>query len=289
MFVKQIKTFLIKLKHHLIHRVHDHLPGHRDFSSFRPLGVTANSDDWTATLITRGRRLRWPERKQGHSEDLNTTKTSIHSVFYTVPVEEVDVWNVLRVFRKKIWFSVHAIQDSVDCCSWKETQIWNPTLPANNCRAASCHLTSVIPMKVSARLMDWEEIAILKPRPSAGMMVDWQMKLSTELTNWTESLWSSLLDTSVTLSVQIAALFPCSRHANSMKMICQLLWLRLIFPCSFFITLSHRGDRPACGKMWFVLTLRINLQNKIKKLPVCIVAGIFNEVWWKYSHKTQHL
>lgn len=30
----------------------------------------------------------------------------------------------------------------------------------------------LIPMKVSARLMDCEEMAILKPRPSEGMMVD---------------------------------------------------------------------------------------------------------------------
>lgn len=62
--------------------------------------------------------------------------------------------------------------------------------------------------------MDCEEMAILKPRPSDGMMVDWQIKLSTEFTNWAASLWSSLLDTSVTLSVQTAALFPCSQRQN---------------------------------------------------------------------------
>lgn len=86
-------------------------------------------------------------------------------------------------------------------------------------------------MKVSARLMDWEEMAILNPRPSAGMMVDWQMKLSTELTNWAESLCSSLLDTSVTLSVQTAALFPCSRcvQADSMNITCQQLDISLQF------------------------------------------------------------
>lgn len=58
-------------------------------------------------------------------------------------------------------------------------------------------------------------MAVLKPRPSAGMMVDWQMKLAAELTNC--SLCSSLLDTSVTLSVQTAALFPCSaRHGRNL-------------------------------------------------------------------------
>lgn len=134
------------------------------------------------------------------------------SVCHTVPVEKVDVWYILWIFRKKIWFSVHAIQDGIYCCSWKETsKISKPTLPANDQRATYCHLTRVTPMKVSARLMDCEEMAILKPRPSAGMMVDWQMKLSTELTNWAMSLWSSTLDTSVTLSVQIAALFPFSK------------------------------------------------------------------------------
>ncbi len=90
-------------------------------------------------------------------------------------------------------------------------------------------------MKVSARLMDWEEIAILKPRPSAGMMVDWQMKLSTELTNWAESLWSSLLDTSVTLSVQIAALFPCSKHANSMNIYLSVAMVTLDISLHLFL------------------------------------------------------
>ena len=62
--------------------------------------------------------------------------------------------------------------------------------------------------------MDWEEMASLKPRPSAGMMVDWQMKLSTELTKWAPLLWSSLPDTSVTLSVQMAALFPWGKKSK---------------------------------------------------------------------------
>lgn len=43
----------------------------------------------------------------------------------------------------------------------------------------SIFVLSDIPRNVSARLMDWEEMAVLKPRPSAGMMVDWQMKVST--------------------------------------------------------------------------------------------------------------
>lgn len=84
----------------------------------------------------------------------------------------------------------------------------------SSCWRHCCSLTSVLPMKVSARLTDWEEMAILKPRPSAGMMVDWQMKLSTELTNWATSLCSSLLDTSVMLSVQVAALLPCHKQAH---------------------------------------------------------------------------
>lgn len=84
-------------------------------------------------------------------------------------------------------------------------------------------------MKVSARLMDWEEMAIRKPRPSAGMMVDWQMKLSTELTNCAESLRSSLLDTSVMLSVHTAALSPCGADGQTARktISCQLPWLRL--------------------------------------------------------------
>lgn len=65
-------------------------------------------------------------------------------------------------------------------------------------------------MKVSARLTDWEEMAVRKPRPSAGMMVDWQMKPLTELTNWAASSpCSSLLEMSVTLSVQTASSSPC--------------------------------------------------------------------------------
>lgn len=68
-------------------------------------------------------------------------------------------------------------------------------------------------MKVSARLTDWEEMAVRKPRPSAGMTVDWQMKPLTELTNWAASSpCSSLLDTSVTLSMHTAAGSPCRRE-----------------------------------------------------------------------------
>ena len=37
------------------------------------------------------------------------------------------------------------------------------------------------PRKVSARLMDWEERAVFKPLPLAGMIVDWQMKVFTAL------------------------------------------------------------------------------------------------------------
>lgn len=67
-------------------------------------------------------------------------------------------------------------------------------------------------MNVSARLTDWEEMAVRKPRSSAGMIVDWQMKLLTELTNWAlSSPCSSLLETSVTLSVHTAASSPCRR------------------------------------------------------------------------------
>lgn len=68
----------------------------------------------------------------------------------------------------------------------------------------------VAPMKVSARLTDWEEMAVRKPRPSAGMMVDWQMKPLTEFMNWAASSpCSSLLEMSVTLSVHTASSSPC--------------------------------------------------------------------------------
>ena len=131
-------------------------------------------------------------------------------------------------------------------------------------------------MNVSARLTDWEEMAILKPRPSAGIMVDWQMKLSTELTNWAGSLSSSLLDTTVTLSVQTAALFPCRQtrkyHQND-----QLLWLRSMFPRSFVIISSHVASGLHVRKMGFVLTSSINLSRQDMKNVRCVAAGIFND------------
>lgn len=37
------------------------------------------------------------------------------------------------------------------------------------------------PRKVSARVMDCDESAVWKPRPLAGMIVDWQMKVFTVL------------------------------------------------------------------------------------------------------------
>lgn len=56
------------------------------------------------------------------------------------------------------------------------------------------------------------------------------------------------------------------------------------FPAAFSLIFSSRGgDKPSCENIWFLFTMRIN-QNKIWKLSVCIVAGILNEVWWKYRH-----
>lgn len=39
---------------------------------------------------------------------------------HNVPVVEVDVRNVLRAFRKKIWFGLHTIQRRVHCCTCGE-------------------------------------------------------------------------------------------------------------------------------------------------------------------------
>lgn len=61
------------------------------------------------------------------------------------------------------------------------------------------------PRNVSARLMDCEESAVWKPRPLAGIIVDWQMKVLTELAPSPFSLWESVTDRSVTLSVHTAS------------------------------------------------------------------------------------
>ena len=57
-----------------------------------------------------------------------------------------------------------------------------------------------LPRKVLARLMDWEDRAVWRPLPVAGMMVDWQMKVLTALVASAFSPWPSLEVRSVTLS-----------------------------------------------------------------------------------------
>lgn len=52
--------------------------------------------------------------------------------------------------------------------------------------------------------MDCEESDVWKPRPLAGIIVDWQMKVLTVLAPSPFSLWESVLDRSVTLSVHTA-------------------------------------------------------------------------------------
>lgn len=75
------------------------------------------------------------------------------------------------------------------------------------------------PRKVSARLMDWEERAVCKPRPSEGIIVDWQRKASTELPSWPPL--TSSLGRSVILSLQTAALWPWQKTDDGINYI---LW-----------------------------------------------------------------
>ena len=49
-------------------------------------------------------------------------------------------------------------------------------------------------------MMDWEDRAVWRPLPVAGMMVDWQMKVLTALVASAFSPWPSLEVRSVTLS-----------------------------------------------------------------------------------------
>lgn len=53
--------------------------------------------------------------------------------------------------------------------------------------------------------MDCEERAVWKPRPLAGIIVDWQMKVLTALAPSPFSLWESAMDRSVTLSLHTAS------------------------------------------------------------------------------------
>lgn len=39
--------------------------------------------------------------------------------FFFLPVEEIDVGNILWVFREKIWFGTDTIENGVYCRSWK--------------------------------------------------------------------------------------------------------------------------------------------------------------------------
>lgn len=64
---------------------------------------------------------------------------------------------------------------------------------------------------MSARVMDCEESAVRKPRPLAGIIVDWQMKVLTALAPSPLSLWESSMDRSVTLSVH-SANWPLKRN-----------------------------------------------------------------------------
>lgn len=93
------------------------------------------------------------------------------------------------------------------------------------------------PWKVSARLMDWEERAVRKPRPSEGIIVDWQRKASTELPSWPPS--ASSLGRSVTLSLQTAALWPWQKTDDGIN---NILWCNF---CSFQVCVLYLSSTQA--------------------------------------------
>lgn len=72
-----------------------HLPGHEELSSLSLLGVAANSDDRTPTLITRCRHLRRPEEttKTHLGLELSKNVQVLPPPLIFVPVEEIDVRN----------------------------------------------------------------------------------------------------------------------------------------------------------------------------------------------------
>lgn len=97
----------------------------------------------------------------------------------------------------------------------------------------------VAPWKVSARLMDWEDRAVLKPRPSDGIIVDWQRKASTELPSWPPS--ASSLGRFVTLSLQTAALWPWQKTDE---------WINIIL-VMWFLLISGVGVVPQLHTGWY--------------------------------------
>ncbi len=118
----------------------------------------------------------------------------------------MSVFTVFLIKYMQPWWALETSFEKNEQSYWPKTSEWPCML--NTVKEISS------PRKVSARLMDWDDSDVLKPRPSAGMMVDWHTKVSTKLLRSVDSFCRSLLDRSVTLSVHTATFLPCEREQN---------------------------------------------------------------------------